>query len=429
MLLTVAAADTPAMEAHSYTLRFTMNPDAYPAADQPIVSGLADMLNMLTVSGTYTTDGTAFDNDMILQLGSHKDTATALRIYGYPDRWWVESNLLGDELLLINNVALLEFGMKAYTHMNMPLQYPLLLINPYVHTSAFEWIAPEWQSTFGGSGSRTIAFDDLYSLACYISENGEVDRAFLFWVYALTRESGFEYDVLDALYFLPDWVEGVVDPEGIVITVDGNTETWMNGEEMLFTRTVDGEDESWMLTLPMSDTGHIVEASFDQTETKLSFTLIVTAYDPGDTLHVAVEMTQSGEAFPASGTTTLSVDMTGTMVVSPVSLRLSSITDGSSFIITQSDAVTGMPMLTVSGTQTKAVPAETGVWTMRASDEGVNILSVNDASLASFLGTIIGPMVQGAWPLLVHLPASTFASAYDLLNQYGVLDIVIYSLQ
>ena len=176
LLAASAAADTSGMKAYSYTLHFTMHPEAYPAADQPIIQGIADMLNITGISGVYTTDGHAFDNNMTLQLGSRPETATSIRVYGKPAHWWVESSLLGGAMLMVNNAALLEFGMKAYAHLNMPLQYPLLLINPYVHTSAFEWIMPEWEAVFGGSGSRTVSIDDLYSLASFIADNGESDR-------------------------------------------------------------------------------------------------------------------------------------------------------------------------------------------------------------------------------------------------------------
>ena len=429
LLAASAAADTSGMKAYSYTLHFTMHPEAYPAADQPIIQGIADMLNITGISGVYTTDGHAFDNNMTLQLGSRPETSTSIRVYGKPAHWWVESSLLGGEMLMVNNAALLEFGMKAYAHLNMPLQYPLLLINPYVHTSAFEWIMPEWEAVFGGSGSRTVSIDDLYSLASFIADNGESDRAFLYWVYALTREIGIDYDVLDALYFLPDWVDYSFDPEGIVITVDGSTETWMNGGELLFTRTTDDAAESWQLVLPMSDSGHVAEVSFSRTATDFSFTLSVTAYDPGDTLLIEASGTHPAAGLLTPGATTLHFDMTGSMLLAPVSLRLSAIADASSFIITQTDAQTGKPMLTVTGTHTEIEPAKVGIWTERSVSDGVNILSVSDATLAEFLGSIIGPAFEGAWPLLVHLPASTFASAYDLLNQYGVLEMVVYSLQ
>ena len=38
-------------------------------------------------------------------------------------------------------------------------------------------------------------------------------------------------------------------------------------------------------------------------------------------------------------------------------------------------------------------------------------------------------MITGAWPLMVQIPASSFASLFDILDEYGVLDIVISSLQ
>ena len=100
LLAASAAADTSGMKAYSYTLHFTMHPEAYPAADQPIIQGIADMLNITGISGVYTTDGHAFDNNMTLQLGSRPETSTSIRYryLGMPNEYTINSKTADSEI-------------------------------------------------------------------------------------------------------------------------------------------------------------------------------------------------------------------------------------------------------------------------------------------------------------------------------------------
>jgi len=428
-LASAAHAEEQAVQAYSYTLNFDMDASAYPEADQELLAGIADLLNILHISGVYADDGTGFEHQLSLQLSDNERTLTDFSVYGVPERWWIESSLLGDEKLLINNLALLEFAMKAHAHLGMPLQYPMLLINPFVHTSAFEWILPTWTETFQGEGSRAITKDAAIELAQFIADNGENDRTFYYWVSALTREIGIDTDIFDCLYFLGDWADYVIDDNGIQITVDGATETWLNGADVLFTRTADESSESWQLSLPPADYGHVLTASYEKSGQQLAFALDVMLEEPGDTL--ALRLTGNGlsEAFPFSGTATLSIDLSGSLMPAPLSLRFKAISDGSYYIVTQTDAVTDAPMLTLTGHIRKAPESDVLAYTTATIEDSFNILSINDASLAELLSRIARPMITGAWPLMVQIPASSFASLFDILDEYGVLDIVISSLQ
>ena len=87
-------------------------------------------------------------------------------------------------------------------------------------------------------------------------------------------------------------------------------------------------------------------------------------------------------------------------------------------------------MLTLSGHANQIeAPGALSYQDKNADGSAVNLLSVNDASLASLLSSIARPLITGAWPLLVRLPASSFASLFELLDQYEVLEMVINSLE
>ena len=429
-LLIVPASAENETASYSYTLDIDMNAAAYPAKDQELLCGIADLLNMLHISGVYATDGVGFDNSISLVLADDERTRTDLQISGIPEVWWLNSSLFGTETLGINNVALLEFAMKAYAHLEMPLQYPALLINPYVHTSAFEWIMPEWEDVFGGTKTRTVKRKTILSLAEFISANGENDRAFYYWVQALARDIGIETDILDSLYFLPDWVKAVIDKNGIKITVKDDTETWKNGSDILFTRTQTDDADAWQLTLPADDFGNILSASYHQEGADVRFDLSITASEPGDVLVVSLTGTNLPDAIPFTGSFLLQINASGSILPAPIDLHFNAISDGHHFIISQTDAATGDAMLTLSG-RISAVssPADLAYKSKPALTECVNLLSVSDASLADLLTRIARPMITGVWPILVKAPASAFASLFALLEQYDVLEMVINSFE
>ena len=151
--------------------------------------------------------------------------------------------------------------------------------------------------------------------------------------------------------------------------------------------------------------------------------------EPGDTLAFRLTGNDLPEEFPFSGTATLRLDLTGSLIPVPLSLRFKAISDGSYYILTQTDAVTDAPMLTLTGHIRKAPEPDVLAYTTATIEDSFNILSINDASLAELLSRIARPMITGAWPLMVQIPASSFASLFDILDEYGVLDIVISSLQ
>lgn len=429
-LLTGCAAADSGISAYSYALNITMNADEYPAADQSLLTGIADLFNMLHVSGVYATDGTGFDNAVSLVLSNDEATRTGVEISGTPSHWYINSSLLGSETLMVNNLALLEFAMKAYAHMGMPLQYVALLINPYVHTSAFEWIQPQWTNTFDGTRTRTVSRKDVLALAQYISDQGENTREFYYWVLAIARDIGIDASIFDSLYFLPDWAGRVIDKKGILITVDETSEVWTTGKTTLFTRTVSDGAESWQLTLPADDYGNTLEAAYSHSAEETAFTLTISANAPGDKLSLAVTGDSLPEEFPFTGACSLQFDASGTILPQPVALRFNAISDGYYFIFTQTDATTGNAMLTLSGhVSPVTAPESLSYQSKRNNDNAVNLLSVNDASLAELLSSVARPLISGAWPLLVRLPASSFASLFELLDQYDVLEMVINSLE
>ena len=214
-----------------------------------------------------------------------------------------------------------------------------------------------------------------------------------------------------------------------IITVEDGYERWETGDLTLFERTESADGSTWLLTLPETDYGQFVECRMESAGDDTTLTLTVTEYDPGDVFSFTLQATGLPEKLPYTGSFDVTIDAVGRFLPQEFHLHFSSISDGQAFILTHADAATGDAMLTVSGSL-RATEAPKELAYQTATAKGcMDILSVNDASLSQFLGRVISPLVQGAWPLLVQMPASTFTSIFDLLEQYNVLGMIIYSLQ
>ena len=80
-------------------------------------------------------------------------------------------------------------------------------------------------------------------------------------------------------------------------------------------------------------------------------------------------------------------------------------------------------MVTVSGQLLPYEPASIPNYTA-ADMVGVNLLSVNDTTLAELIQDILEPLVRGGLPLLVHAPAAGVQSLMDLLSDSGILSLL-----
>ena len=96
----------------------------------------------------------------------------------------------------------------------------------------------------------------------------------------------------------------------------------------------------------------------------------------------------------------------------------------------QTNADTGAEMLVISGTLTECVPEVALGWdTQELIDAGLNIFSVYEDTLAEFVRNVQEPFLTAMLPVLVELPASSYQSIFQLLEQYGVMDVLTAGLE
>ena len=409
-----------------FSLKAQLIPSAFSADSnaQKTLSGLAQLLDALTLEGTIDHSFTgSFDLHAALSLYNLPETRTDLRVFGTDSHWCVQSSLFGNETLMINLLALLEFSIKAYSHLDIPLQRAALLATPYVHTSAFEALASAWNQVIGAQeGPRTISREEVLSLAAQLAEIAGSDRAFRYWVQAVALESGYDEAIMEIMQALPEWAEEMIDPSGLVISVKGSTETWRTGSITLFTRTVESGLDVWSLTLPPLPGGFTLAAAGQCRGAEQSFTLTIT--EEGDALlNASLQAASLPRALPVSGPFSLTLSLTGAAAGEGTHLVLEGDGDGGqvSLALRQADAAT--PMVTLTGQLLPCEPASTPSFTA-ADTTGINLLSLNDTTLAELMGGILEPLARGALPLLVHAPAAGVQSLMDLLSDTGILSML-----
>lgn len=425
LLLPALALSEDEARAVRFDLSFQMDATAYPEDDQEILSGIADMLNILTLSGVYTWKGNSFDLNADALLENAEETRTNFHLYGLDSHWQLESSLLGDQKVMFNMLAYLEFAMKAYFHLDMPLQYIALCTSRFATESAFWELGDAWNSVMNAqSGSRVIAREDVLALAGRLAEIASSDRNFEYWLKALTLDLGYDDAIMESLEALPDWADSFLGEDGLTVAAADGSETWSTGDTVLFTRTQAEDRDAWSLELPATLDGYSSSVTYTREGGAVALHIGATSEDPDDLLNINLSATDLPESLPLTGSPTLALDMDGEMLgVMAQHLRLEGKTSGDTLTLTQTDAATGAPMLTVTAALLEEAPTVTPSYAPDDLD-GLNIFSVDDNSLGDFVSAITEPFTKGMMPVLLHLPATSYTSIFALLNQYGVLDLL-----
>lgn len=430
ILLPSAALADDAAHAIVFTLSAEMFPDAYPEKDQSLMTGLSELVNMISLEGVFQYDTDCIDLDMDVLLDGDESTRTGVRIYGNEAYWGIQSSLFGEQELSLNLQALLEFCMKAYFHLEIPLQRVGLFVTPYVHTNGWGTLTALWNQVMQAEkGTRTISRDDVLTLMRHLSEVAPTDRAFTYWVQAVALEAGYDGAINDFMSVLPEWADEFLDVEGIVITVEGEDETWSTGGATLFSRTVKDGWTTLSLSLPMTTDGYLISG-------------FCTMKDNGANIdgHIRLTVTQDGESIldlrlsadnipqiiPASGDFSLTYDITGDAMPDGFHFVVEGTAEDGVFSLTQKDAVTGNAMLTLRGTATPAAVTSPLNWQL-SDITGLEFFSVSDVTLSQFISEVKLPLLKGMIPLLTHAPMAACQSLMDLVTDTGIFDVLTSS--
>ncbi|MGN0970495.1 MAG: hypothetical protein ACI4OY_00950 [Aristaeellaceae bacterium] len=430
-LLVPCLAGAEGAHAVRFTLEAEVNPDAYPEADRSLMAGLEELIDIISLEGTFEyNEESCIDLNVQLMLEQAEETRTTFRLYGCEDTWALQSNLLGDQQLFFPLTSLLEFCMKAYFHLNVPLQRVGLLLTPYVHKDAFATFASLWNSVMNASeGSRTIAREDVLDLAAQIGEAAWTDRAFTYWVMAVALESGYDTAITDAFTGMQAWADSFLGKDGVTVTVAGEDQTWSTGGTTLFSRTVRDGWTTLSLSLPATPQGYVLSGflTMRSTGATLNADARLTVTLEGESiLDLRFSADDLPLVIPASGPFAFTWDATGDAVPDGFHLRFEGESEDGAFTIRQLDAATGDTMLTLRGTAAPGQNVSPLNWSARDLD-GLAFFSVSDTTLSQFAADVLPTFARGALPLLVHAPVKACQALMDLVTGTGILDLMTSS--
>lgn len=429
-LLSPCLASAENAHAVSFTLAAEVNPAAYPVQDQPLMEGLKDLIGMIALEGAFQYDDDCMDLSFDLLMDGDENTRTDVRLYGTQSTWAAQSSLLGDEQLIFHLTALLEFCMKAYFHLEVPLQRIGLVMTPYVHTDGWRTLVNLWKPVMETeAGSRVIPRENVLALMQSIAAEAEVDRAFTYWVMATATESGYDESIRAAMSTLPEWADSFLGEEGVTITVDGDNQTWTTGGVTLFTQTVQDGWTTLSLSLPVSPDGYLLSGFLSLKDNDVTFNMdarLDITLEDDSILDLRLNADQLPQVIPASGPFSLTWDVTGDAVPEGYHIRFEGESDNGAFTLRQLDAATGETMLTLTGTALPAQVTSPLNW-QNADLTGTPFFSVSDVTLSNFVASVMKPMLKGMLPLLVKAPIEACQALMDLICDKGIFDLLTSS--
>ncbi|MGN0746626.1 MAG: hypothetical protein ACI4ML_08120 [Aristaeellaceae bacterium] len=430
-LLVPCLAGAEGVHAVRFTMEAEVNPDAYPEEDRALMTALAGLIDMISLEGTFEyNDENSIDLNVQMLLEQAEETRTTFRLYGCENTWALQSSLLGDQQLFFPLTSLLEFCMKAYFHLNVPLQRVGLLLTPYVHKDAFATFTSLWDSVMNArTGSRTIAREDVLDLAARISEAAWTDRAFTYWVMAVALESGYDTAITDAFTGMRAWADSFLDEDGVTVTVAGEDQTWSTGGTTLFSRTVRDGWTTLSLSLPASPDGYVLSGFLTMRNTGaiLNADARLTVTLEGESiLDLRFSADDLPMVIPAAGPFAFTWDATGAAVPEGFRLRFEGTSVDGAFTVRQLDAATGETMLTLRGIAAPGQNVSPLNWTAKDLN-GLAFFSVSDTTLSQFAADVLPTFAKGVLPLLAHAPVKACQTLMDLVTGTGILDLMTSS--
>ncbi|MCH5286866.1 MAG: hypothetical protein J1E43_05565 [Christensenellaceae bacterium] len=426
LLLLPMSSLAEAAEGVRFRLTFDMDESAYPADVADIMPGIADLLEILTVEGLFAEQDGFFDLQADVTLNELERTRTDLHVFGVDKFWNIRSSLLGGEAVSISMPAMLEFAIKGYSHLGIPLQRAAILISPFVHSSGLQALTLIAEPVlFAGQGSRKISRDTLIKTARAMAEAASSDRAFRYWTEAVFMETGCDDDVTGAIAQLPEWIESFVPRDGVSVKVTDDSEVWTAGSLTLARRETDQSGAQVLsVTLPPLPGG-------------LTITFDAATQPDGDLLHGSFDLLAEdgdGELFlrlhadgslpvalPVTRSFSLVWDAEGRAVGGDgVHLYFEGEPTDSGLMIRQMTPNRDAVMLTM----TADLSTELTVFDHVVDAGGVELLSLNGDTLTALMERIFSPLVRGLLPLIAQAPASSCQTLMDMLENSGVFGLL-----
>lgn len=425
---------------YNFDMRFDMDADKYPEEDHEYLEGVADLLNLVHLQGfmgTHKALGDNMDLRFTMTIDDAEDTATYFHIYGNKTHWRIESDLLGDNIIVLNNQSLMEFGMKANDMLGLPLQYLAVAIVPYTWEDAVEM--PKFfihQMFFEGKKPDVLDPEYVMSVADYISEQYADDYGLTSFVDAVFSESGIDEAVYDFFSEMPSWIEDLMGEGTLAIDRQENGGYSIHTDDYtIFTRTPTEDGYSFVLDLPVTSLEWKVDAEGNITDKNIFFCLTAVDDSGDDALNITVDINNIPEGIPFNGTCTAEISAEGYMFDEERTYKFALNGNGYDLELCQIDAETDETMLRITASleetenlcnyySTEWMESNRSLSGESMSASAIDLLSINDTTLAALVDTVKDSFLSRILPILSRIPASSYNALFTMLDETGILDML-----
>ena len=427
-----------------FDLFFHLHPESFSGMDQARAEGYAELLSALELKGelTWAPDSQCVDTTFSLVPVTNPSAALTFRLFGYPSHLLLTSPLLGNETILFNSEALMEFCMKTYSHLQIPLPY-LALLFPYSTFNAFYYMSEAWVREIGFPyHSMTIKAEWVRNLADAWSELLLEDNALLDWFGALSLQSDASETLSAELQAVPSYVLGpLTGGRDIQMIVEEDAVAFAKGRNEFYRETARPDRYAIETSLPVTASGFQPELTLETTknEETAQTALHLSYASTPETLQAAgldadpqTLLTLNASAalpvrWPVSGSYTAGASIEGDLLP-PLRLKahLEASPDGSLRLLIFDEARSAATsLLEIDGTLTslpvETVPSFDKNWMIQF----LNIFSVNDVTLQEFVHRVARPALYGVLDFLVEMPVAGCQSVMDDLSDSGILRLLL----
>lgn len=417
LTLCLLTALSPALsEGFRFTLQSAADPEQVPGELRELTAGIAALLEAASVDGTLVVNGSSFELDAAMHMGSGWSACdTAFRLFGTDSHWGLRSSLLGETELMINCAALLPFGQKVRDHMGLPLDTATLAV-PYTHVDSLSSVMAALSPLFPAeNGTTSLTRAELDAIVSELLRLSDEDAAFSRWLDATGLRRTFRRYCRGFAS-----ISEIILP-GLKVTRKDGSLTWSAGllPVMSLKETKTGLTGSFSIpllldmSLNVQTAGAVVtgsaKLSMDSASASLAFTLPAAFPCELAAISIAASYDVSGE--PGRS---FSLLLDGECHGNDVTLRLL-------------NGETARPMLTVNAKVEAFTPAVLPAYTPELLT-GVNVLSVTSDSLRALLLEVWQPLLTGCFDLITAAPPQAVQTLMDVLEDSGVIDLLTDSL-
>ena len=424
-------AGDPEAVCYDFRLSARLNPDAFSASRQKALQGYVDLLDAVSLEGSFALalDGSVFDLSLSVIPTDAGAAPLRFRARGNDSCFFITSPLLGQEQVALSADSLLDFCVKGYNHLGVPFQYAAYLY-PYVWKVAFREPVNSWNRMVrhmksDGKIKKSRVKKMTQRWAAQLDANHFLNAI----IAALEMDAGT--DVYGFLSEIPDWfLEDVTQNHSIRVRKENGAEYWHAAWGDIAVRVNDPDHQSLKVTLPETPSGWTpfwnCDRTVDRDFSSLSLHAGIGRQDGQDMLDLLLDADSLPAVWPADCESTLRFSLSGDIFPETAfSLSLEGKSNGD-FVVRVSPYTEGPAWITLTGS---VVPRAEHVRIPAADPEEVNvstdILRVNDETLAAFVSKIIRPAVAGMVDFLIGVPTSACQSILDDLTDSGILGMLL----